>query len=193
MALTAQDKTQQRRRSRKLLLWFSMASMTMLFAGLTSAYVVSQGRQDWVEQLGLPSVFTWSTIIIFISSIVLAFSKRAIKKGNRPLATTLLVTGFALGITFAILQLDGFGTLVANGYYPAGSSSTINVSFYYVIIFTHLLHLLAGLIVLTVVIYNHFKQRYKVGQTLGLELGVLFWHFLDAIWLYLFFFITFLG
>lgn len=193
MALTAQDKKQQRRRSRKLLLWFSMASMTMLFAGLTSAYVVSQGRQDWIEHLGLPSVFTWSTIIIFISSIVLAFSKRAIKKGNRPLATTLLVTGFVLGIIFAILQFDGFGTLVANGYYPAGSSSTINVSFYYVIIFTHLLHLLAGLIVLTVVIYNHFKQRYKAGQTLGLELGVLFWHFLDAIWLYLFFFITFLG
>src|SRR5699024_4079162 len=143
--------------------------------------------------LGLPSVFTWSTIIIFISSIVLAFSKKAIKNGNRSLATTLLVTGFALGITFAILQFDGFGALVANGYYPAGSSSTINVSFYYVIIFTHLLHLLAGLIVLTVVIYNHFKQRYKPGQTLGLELGVLFWHFLDAIWLYLFFFITFLG
>lgn len=123
----------------------------------------------------------------------MGFVKKAITQKKRGLATGLLSTAFGLGILFAILQFKGFNEFVANGYYPAGSASTINVSFYYIIIFTHLLHLLAGLIVLTVVIYNHFKQRYKTGQTLGLELGALFWHFVDFIWLYLFFFIYFIG
>lgn len=182
---------QRRRRARKMLLWFSMASMTMMFAGFTSAYVVSASREDWVKHLGLPPIFIWSTVLIFLSSVLLGFVKKAILNNNRSLASLLLFGGFALGVTFGILQFVGFGEIVAEGYYPAGSSSTINVSFYYAIIFTHLLHVISGLIVLSVLIYNHYKKRYKPRQTLGLELGVTFWHFLDFIWLYLFFFITF--
>lgn len=182
---------QRKRRSKKMLLWFSMASMTMMFAGFTSAYVVSQSREDWVQDMGLPPIFIWSTVIIFLSSLALGFVKKAIVLKKRKLATTLLLIGFVLGITFGFTQFKGFSDIVAGGYYPAGSTSTINVSFYYVIIFTHLVHVLSGLIVLTVLIYNHFKKRYKARQTLGLELGVTFWHFLDFIWLYLFFFITF--
>lgn len=164
-----------------------------MFAGFTSAYIVSESRSDWIENLGLPPIFIWSTVIIFISSVVLGFVKKSLQKNNRSLATVLLAVGFILGTAFAVMQFKGFGDIVAGGYYPAGNSSTINVSFYYIIIFTHLLHVLSGLIVLMVLIYNHFKKRYKSGQTLGLELGVTFWHFLDFIWLYLFFFITFFG
>lgn len=193
MDLTKGTEDQKRRRSRKMLLWFSLASMTMMFAGFTSAYVVSEARSDWVKNLGLPSLFIWSTVIIFLSSVALSFVKKAIIQNKRSLASTLLWIAFIFGIAFAVLQFKGFGEIVAQGYYPAGSASNINTSFFYIIIFTHLLHLLAGLIVLAVVIYNHFKQRYKVGQTLGLELGVTFWHFLDFIWLYLFFFINFFG
>ncbi len=193
MDLTQGTPKQKRRRSRKMLLWFAMASMTMMFGGLTSAYVVSQSREDWVEGLGLPAVFTWSTVVIVLSSIALMFVKKSIKNDKRSLATTLLITAFVLGITFGVLQFYGFKGFFLEGFYPAGSSSTINISFYYVIIFAHLLHVLAGVIVLTVLIYNHFKKRYKPSQTLGLELGITFWHFLDFIWLYLFFFITFFG
>ena len=194
MALNEQsDQRRRRRRSRKMLLWFAMASIMMMFAGFTSAYVVSQSRKDWIDNLGLPPIFIWSTVAIFLSSIALAFVKKSILDHRRSRASLLLIIGFVLGIAFSTMQIIGFGDIVANGYYPAGSSSTINVSFYYVIIFMHLLHLLAGLIVLIVVIYNHFKERYKEGQTLGLELGVTFWHFLDFVWLYLFFFIYFFG
>lgn len=182
---------QKRRRARKMLLWFSMASMTMMFAGLTSAYVVSESREDWLESLGLPPIFVWSTVVIVLSSVALGFVKSSILKGKRTRAGILLTSGVVLGILFGVLQFIGFGEMVAEGYYPAGSSSTINISFYYIIIFTHLLHVLSGLIVLCVLIYNHFKERYKPGQTLGLELGVTFWHYLDFIWLYLFLFITF--
>lgn len=192
MDLTTEEK-QKRRRSRKMLLWISMASMFMMFAGFTSAYVVSESREDWIESLGLPHIFTWSTVAIVLSSLALAFVKKSIDRDKRSLATLLLVMSYSLGIIFIILQLSGFKHMFLEGYYPMGGASTINVSFYYVIIFTHLLHVLSGLIVLTVVIYNHFKKRYKVGQTLGLELGITFWHFIDVVWIYLFLFITFLG
>ncbi len=193
MDLTQGTEKQKRRRSRKMMLWITQAAIAMMFAGFTSAYVVSESRQDWVHNLGLPSIFIISTIIIFLSSIALGFVKKCIQNDNRSLASILLIIGFLLGLTFSVLQFMGFGEIVANGYYPAGSSSTINASFYYIIIFAHLAHVLSGLIALIVLIYNHFKKRYKAGQTLGLELGVTYWHFLDFIWLYLFFFITFFG
>lgn len=193
MDLTKGTEKQKRRRSRKMMLWFAIASITMMFAGFTSAYVVSQSREDWVQDLGLPPIFTWSTIAIVISSILLIFVKKNIEKNNRSTASLLLTGAVILGILFTVLQFSGFSYFVSEGYYPAGSSSTINVSFYYAIIFAHLLHVVSGIIVLFVLIYNHFKKRYKPGQTLGLELGTTYWHFLDVIWLYLFFFITFFG
>jgi len=193
MDLTQGTPQEKRRRSRKMLLWFAMASMTMTFAGFTSAFVVSQGRGDWIENLGLPHIFTLSTIAIVLSSISLIFVKKNILNNNREMAGILLISTFVLGLTFGVMQFIGFGEFMAEGYYPAGSSSTINVSFYYVIIFAHLVHVACGLIVLSVLIYNHFKKRYVPGQTLGLELGTTFWHFLGVIWLYLFFFITFFG
>lgn len=193
MDLTKGTAKQKRRRARKMMLWFAMASITMMFAGFTSAYVVSQSRPDWIDDFGLPQIFTWSTVAIVLSSLLLIPVKKNIEKGNRSLASLLLLGSFILGIIFTVLQFKGFGIFEADGYYPAGSSGTINVSFYYAIIFTHLLHVASGIIVLTVLIYNHFKKRYNPGQTLGLELGTTYWHFLDVIWLYLFLFITFFG
>lgn len=193
MDLTQGTPQQKRRRSRKMLLWFAMASMTMTFAGFTSAFVVSQGRGDWIEDLGLPHIFTLSTVVIVLSSVSLLFVKKSILNNNRKMASILMAVTFILGLTFAIMQFIGFGEFMSEGYYPAGSSSTINISFYYVIIFAHLIHVACGLIALSVLIYNHFKKRYTPEQTLGLELGTTFWHFLGVIWLYLFFFITFFG
>lgn len=193
MDVNENESRNRRIRSRKMLLWFSMASIFMLFAGLTSAYVASETREDWLSDLGLPTVFIWSTVVIVLSSVALGFVKKTLVQGKRSTATLLLLIGFGLGVLFTILQIKGFGDIVAEGYYPAGNSSTINVSFYYVIVFAHLLHLFGALISLIVIIYNHFKERYKRGQTLGLELGVLFWHFLDFVWLYLFLFIYFFG
>ena len=52
------DEHQARKaRSQKLLLWFAMASMTMMFAGITSAFVVSKSREDWMKDFQFPSAF----------------------------------------------------------------------------------------------------------------------------------------
>ncbi|WP_121666789.1 cytochrome c oxidase subunit 3 [Mesonia aquimarina] len=191
MDLTQGTEEEKRRRSKKMMLWFAIISMAMMFAGLTSAYVVSRNREDWMKDLEMPQAFIWSTIAILISSFTFHFAKKAILKNNRSLATSLLLTTFGLAIVFVVLQFSGFQEFIDEGLYPAGSASNINVSFNYLIIFSHLLHLAAGLITLLVVIYNHFKQRYKSGQMLGIELGATFWHFVDILWIYLFLFLYF--
>ncbi|MFO7720108.1 MAG: cytochrome c oxidase subunit 3 [Gillisia sp.] len=178
-------------RAKKMMLWFGIASMVMMFAGLTSAYVVSKSRPDWIMDFQLPASLYWSTLVIVISSLTFMFAKKSIAEGNRKNATFSLLVTLGLGIAFVILQLAGFSEIISSGYYFTGSESTVTTSFIYVLVMAHLAHLAAGLIVLLVVIYNHFKQRYKPGQMLGLELGATFWHFLDALWVYLFVFLYF--
>lgn len=188
MDLTQGTKQEKNARAKKMMLWFAIISMIMMFAGFTSAYVVSSSRPDWVEDFQLPNAFMWSTVVIVLSSIALFFAKRSISKGKRQTTTILLITTFVLGLVFILLQFKGFGQIISEGYYFTGPASTINSSFIYLVVLAHLAHVTAGLIVLLVLIYNHFKQRYHAGQMLGIELGAVFWHFVDVLWLYLFLF-----
>ena len=55
-------------KAKKMMLWLGMISMSMTFAGLTSAYVVSSSRADWLSQLDIPIAFSISTVIIVLSS-----------------------------------------------------------------------------------------------------------------------------
>lgn len=191
MDLTHGSHDQKIGRAKKMMLWFGIASMVMMFAGLTSAYVVSKSRPDWLVGFELPLSFYWSTAVIIISSLTLILAKKAIAGGNRSSASGLFLVTLGLGIAFVVLQINSFSSIISAGYYFTGSESSITTSFIYVIILAHLAHLAAGMIVLLVIIYNHFKQRYKPGQMLGLELGATFWHFLDLLWVYLFVFLYF--
>src|SRR5690606_20581185 len=181
----------RKEKSYKTMLFLAMASIVMIFAGLTSAYVVSKSRPDWLTDFDLPQSFLWSTIVILISSATFHLAVSAIKKGNRSNTTLFLLLTLLLGVAFVILQFIGFGQIVEQGYYFTGSESTITTSFLYVIVIVHLAHLFGGMISLLVIIYNHFKQKYTSSQTLGIELGAIYWHFMDFLWLYLFLFFTF--
>jgi len=177
MDLTEGTRDQKVARAKKMMLWFGIISMVMMFAGLTSAYVVSKNRPDWISGFDLPPSLYWSTLVIILSSITFIFAKKSIEKDNRKNGTIFLLGTLLLGIIFIVLQFQSFADIISAGYYFTGSESTITTSFIYVVVLVHLAHLLAGLIVLLVVIYNHFKQRYHSGQMLGLELGATFWHF----------------
>ena len=189
--LTAVDEKARNERSYKLLLLFAMVSMTMMFAGLTSAFVVSKSRADWLKNFELPTAFYLSTAVIIGCSLTFHLAKKAIQKNNRKATTSFLLGTLALGILFVILQLSGFNQIVAAGYYFTGSASNITTTFLYVVTVTHLAHLTGGLISLLIIIYNHFKQKYNATQTLGIELGAMYWHFLDLLWVYLFLFLYF--
>jgi cytochrome c oxidase subunit 3 len=178
-------------RSYKLILLFAMVSMFMMFAGLTSAFVVSKSRADWLKDFQLPSAFYISTATIIGCSITFHLAKKAIQKDNRSATTSFLLATFALGIVFVILQFVGFRQIVDGGYFFTGSASSITTTFLYIVTIVHLAHLAGGLISLLIIIYNHFKQKYNSTQTLGIELGAMYWHFLDFLWVYLFLFLYF--
>ncbi|WP_299154492.1 cytochrome c oxidase subunit 3 [uncultured Christiangramia sp.] len=191
MDLTQGSDEMKQARAKKMMLWFGIISMVMTFAGLTSAYVVSKNRPDWLTDFELPVSFLWSTLVIVGSSITLWLSKQAIKSGNRKNASAFLIGTLILAILFVVFQFYSFSEIVQSGYYFTGSESTITTSFIYVLVLAHLAHLAIGLMVLLVLIYNHFKQRYNAGQMLGFELGATFWHFVDFLWIYLIIFLYF--
>ena len=189
--MTAEEYKSRSDRSYKLILLFAMVSMTMMFAGLTSAFVVSKSRADWLKDFQMPTAFFYSTAAIIACSVMFHLAKKAIQKNNRKAVTSYLLATLALGILFVILQFAGFGQIVSNGYYFTGSASNITTTFLYVVTVVHLAHLAGGLISLLIIIYNHFKQKYNSSQTLGIELGAMYWHFLDLLWVYLFLFLYF--
>ena len=178
-------------RSYKLLLAFAMVSITMMFAGLTSAYVVSASRGDWMREFSLPGAFTISTILIILCSLTIHLAKLKIKADDRKATTLWLWATLVLGLAFVYFQFRGFDQIVEDGHFFTGSASSITTTFIYVIAIAHLAHLFGGILSLVIVIYNHFKQKYSASQPLGIELAGMYWHFLDILWIYLFLFLSF--
>jgi cytochrome c oxidase subunit 3 len=116
--------------------------MTMMFAGLTSAFVVSKSRADWLKDFQLPTAFFYSTVAIIGCSVTFYLAKKAIQKQSKK--TTLFLSTLVLGILFVVLQFVGFGQIVDNGYYFTGSGSSITT--YFVTVVLHLIHLAGGVI-----------------------------------------------
>ncbi|MCH2490204.1 MAG: cytochrome c oxidase subunit 3 [Flavobacteriales bacterium] len=178
-------------RAKKMMLWFGIISLSMSFAGLTSAYVISKERPDWLTDFEIPMAFYISLAVIVLSSLTIHLAKTNIKKENNAAGMWLLVATLILGSVFVYLQFLGFSQIIANGYYFTGSESTITTSFIYLVVLMHMAHIAAGLISIMVVIYNHYKLKYSNGKTLGVELAATFWHFVDILWIYLFLFFYF--
>lgn len=191
MAMTAEEHKARSNRSYKLLLLFGMISMTMMFAGLTSAFIVSSKRADWAKDFHMPSAFFISLLTIMGCSVTFHFAKKAIQKDNRQATTGFLLATLGLAIAFVFFQFQGFDQMVADGNYLTGPQSNITATFLYLVVLAHLAHLAGGIISLLIIIYNHFKQKYNSGQFLGIELGAMYWHFLDFLWIYLFLFLYF--
>src|SRR5689334_16585284 len=125
--MTLQEYKERSDRSKKLLLWFAMISMIMVFAGLTSAYVVSKSRADW-KNFDMPVAFFVSTAAMLISSVTFYLAKRSVQKEDRKAATSFLLATLALGILFVVYQFEGFKALISVGLYPTGPTSTVTTS-----------------------------------------------------------------
>lgn len=179
------------RSAKKNMLLFGMISLGMSFAGLTSAYIISKERTDWLTDFEIPQAFYISLAVMILSSIAFIIAKKAVKNGKNAMGMGLLLTTFVLGVVFVYLQFLGFSQIIENGYFFTGSESSITTSFIYLVVLLHLAHITAGLICILVVIYNHYKLKYANGKTLGIELAATFWHFVDILWIYLFLFLYF--
>lgn len=191
MDLTQGTTQEKQSRAKKMMLWFGIISLIMSFAGLTSAFIVSSSREDWLSDFVLPSSFTYSTLIIFLSSIFLYAAKQTLKKNQAVTTTSLLIGVLVLGIAFIYSQILGFNQIISSGYNFTGPTSNITMSYVYIIAVVHIVHVLAGIICLIVVIINQLNKKYSSENTLGFDLASTFWHFVDILWLYLFFFLYF--
>ena len=190
MDLEKNELRKKHRRARKMMLLFSLLSITMTFAGLKSAYIVSKARPDWLKDFELPDYFIISTLIILSSSITMWLAKKNVKKKLVSKTSFWIAITFLLSIFFFLSQFLGFQELINKGYYFTGAQSTVTTSFLYVLALLHLVHVFAGVIVLIVVFVNNKSKKYN-DETLGFELAETFWHFLGFLWLYLFVFLYF--
>ena len=191
--MSAEEHEQRKASSYKLLLWFAMISMVMMFAGITSAFLVSSSRKDWLQDFTMPQAFFFSTLAVILSSFTFWLARKSIRQGSTSKTGRYLLITLLLGIAFVSFQFLGFKQIIEMGYFFTGPESTVTTSFIYVVVILHLAHLFGGLIALLVVIYNHFKKKYNAKKFLGIELAELFWHFLGILWILLFLFFYFYG
>jgi cytochrome c oxidase subunit 3 len=191
MDLTQGSSQQKNKRAKKMMLWFGIVSLIMSFGGLTSAFIVSSSREDWLNDFELPNAFFISTIIITFSSLVFIAAKKSLLKEKYLLSQSLVLGVFVLGLAFIYNQFLGFNELIISGYNFTGPTSNITMSYIYIIAVAHILHVIAGLISLAVVILNHFKKQYTPASKLGFDIASTFWHFIDLLWVYLFLFLYF--
>jgi cytochrome c oxidase subunit 3 len=162
--------------------WVLLTAIIMLFAGLSSAYIVLRGVPAW-QNIELPSLLWPNTAILLMSSVALEISRRAVRRGDIQSMKRWLVVGGVLGMAFLAGQLAAWQQLVNAGVYLP---STLQSSFFYILTGLHGLHLLGGVIALGWLLSRAFNNRLSAVNHEPLKLCALYWHVMDAIWIYLF-------
>lgn len=170
---------------KKFAMWLFIGSVVMLFASLTSAYIVRQAEGNWLF-FELPGVLTVSTVIILLSSVTMQWAFWSARKDNLSLVKLLIAVTMFLGVSFLVLQFMGWKDLVNNQVYLVGNPSG---SFLYVITGLHGLHIISALVFLLLVLIAAFRFRIHSKNLLQIEMCTTYWHFLGGLWLYLFVFL----
>jgi len=178
---------EKRKKVAKPLLWISMVSIVMLFAGLTSAVIVRKGDGDWLN-FEMPVEFLYSTIVIVLSSISMFLSVYFAKLDKKAMLRNMIALTFLLGLVFIQLQFSAYDKMVEMKVYFTGAEHNASGSYLYLISGLHIAHLIGGIIALAVVLFNAFKARYNSKNLLGLQLCSTYWHFMGAMWVYLYMF-----
>lgn len=172
---------------RKFILWLFIVSIIMLFAAMTSAYLVRRAEGNWLEY-DIPKVFTYSSIVLVISSLTMHWAYLAAKKDNFTSLKTAITVTFALGIAFLYMQFQGWVELVNENVFFVGNPAG---SFMYIFTGLHGFHLISGLVVLIFALIAAFRLRVHAKNLNQIEIAAAYWHFLDILWLYLFFFLVY--
>jgi cytochrome c oxidase subunit 3 len=193
MMMTAiQPNRPQRLHPHKFTLWVAIGSIVMMFAGLTSAYIVKKNQSSWLE-FELPHIFWYSTAVILLSSVTMHLSVKAFKAREMSRYRLLISTTALLGVLFITLQYLGFRNLEAQHIALVGARSNSSASFLFVITGLHMVHVLGGVIALLVIFAKAFRTHIKQYNSTPLEIAGTYWHFVDALWVYLFVFYNWIG
>ena len=179
--------TEQRKKIHpyKFTLWIAIGSITMMFAGLTSAYIIKRNQPNWLE-FDLPVTFWYSTAVIIASSVTIWLAVRAFREKAMAKYRQMLMATFFLGVLFIGLQVTGFVQLWKQG---ITLTKNVSISFLYPIIGLHAVHVIGGVIALLVMFLKAFSRRQKTYSAVPVEMVSTYWHFVDLLWIYLLFFL----
>lgn len=168
----------------KFTLWVAMGSIIMMFAGLTSAYIVKSNQPKWIT-FNMPVIFWYSTAVLLTSSITIQTALKKFKDRRLGTYRNFLSITLILGVIFIILQCLGFYLLWQNGITLSGSGSA---PFMYIIFGLHGLHVTGGIIALLIMFIKAFSMRRRSYDAVPVEVISTYWHFVDILWVYLFIF-----
>ncbi len=169
----------------KFTLWVAIGSLLMMFAGLTSAYIVKRNQANW-QSFELPLFFWYSTAAIVLSSITIYLAEKAFKQRLMQKYRSLVVATLLLGVLFIVFQLLGFQQFWKQGI-PLGKN--VSNDFLYVIVGLHAVHVFGGLVALIVLFAKAFSSKTRTYNSVPVELVSTYWHFVDILWIYLLIFL----
>ncbi|MES2004004.1 MAG: heme-copper oxidase subunit III [Bacteroidota bacterium] len=192
MMTAVQTNEPKRIHPHKFTLWVAMGSIVMMFAALTSAYIVKKNQSSWLE-FELPRIFWYSTFVILLSSVTIHLSVKAFKAREMGRYRMLITLTAALGVLFLALQIMGFQNLEARNIALTGPKSNSAASFLFVITGLHMAHVLGGVVALLVIFIKAYAVKIKNYSPLSIELVSTYWHFVDVLWIYLFIFYNWIG
>ncbi|WP_290798798.1 cytochrome c oxidase subunit 3 [Flavihumibacter sp. UBA7668] len=165
----------------KFTMWVAIASITMMFAGLTSAYIVKRSQPSWTS-FEMPVIFWYSTGVMLLSSLAIHFSLRAFRERNRVKYRQLITLTAILGLVFVVLQWIGFKQIWATGIQFSGAGGG---QFLYIIAGLHGLHVIGGVIALIILFFKAYSTRFRNYNPVPVEVMSTYWHFVDLLWIYL--------
>jgi cytochrome c oxidase subunit 3 len=169
----------------KFTLWVAIGSLLMMFAGLTSAYIVKRNLANW-QTFDLPQFFWYSTVAIILSSATIYLAGKMFGKREMRKYRSLVLATIVLGVLFIVFQVLGFQQLWAK---QITLTANVSYSFMYVIVSLHAAHVAGGLIALIVLYARAFSKKTRVYNSVPVELVSTYWHFVDVLWIYLLIFL----
>lgn len=179
---------------KKFALMLLIIGMVMLFAGLTSAFLVRKAEGNWLN-FNLPVHFIYSTVAVLVGSLTMYLAYRSAKNDNILMVQILMGLTLISGLAFVYFQYEGFLNLADRGIYfapPRGSEGgLVSGSFVLTLVGMHLLHLLGGLIFVTVVFVKSLLYKVHKKNTLSISMCNTYWHFVGILWIYLYLFLYF--
>jgi len=166
------------------------AAVAVFFGALSVAFLVRRASsQDWAG-VRLPRVLWWNTGVLLVSSVLLELARRALRSARRLRFNLYWTAGTALGALFLAGQYLAW-RLLQNGGISLGTNP--GTSFFYVLTVAHASHLLGGVIALLYVDIQALRFRLGPGKRTAADVSVFYWHFMGALWVYVFALLVLLG
>ena len=175
--------------SHKFTMWVAIGSIVMMFAGLTSAFIVKSNQTNWVPVV-IPKMFWLSAVVIIISSLTVQLSVRSFKQRAMNQYRMFIGVTLLLGVAFVVMQWLGFQDLWAQKITFRGAGAG---QFLYVIFGLHAIHVMGGIVALIVMFIKAFIGNTKLYSSVPVEVVAIYWHFVDVLWIYLLLFFLIIG